>query len=59
IIIAHRLSTIRRAERILVIENGHIVEQGSHTELIGAMGRYHSLYTQQFRRDRLPELNCT
>lgn len=53
IIIAHRLSTIRRAERILVIENGHIVEQGSHTELIGAMGRYHSLYTQQFRQSLL------
>jgi ATP-binding cassette subfamily B protein len=50
-IIAHRLSTIKHAERILVIENGRIVEMGSHAELIRARGQYYSLYTRQFRRE--------
>ncbi len=50
-IIAHRLSTIRRADRILVIENGGISEQGSHAELIRARGHYYRLYTQQFRKE--------
>jgi ATP-binding cassette subfamily B protein len=48
-IIAHRLSTIRRADRILVIEDGHIVESGSHSELLVQRGHYYQLYTQQFR----------
>lgn len=48
IIIAHRLSTIRRADRILVIENGGISEKGTHAELIRAKGHYYSLYTNQF-----------
>jgi ATP-binding cassette subfamily B protein len=48
-VIAHRLSTIRRADRILVIENGHITEQGSHAELLKLRGHYYRLYTQQFR----------
>jgi ATP-binding cassette subfamily B protein len=47
-IIAHRLSTIRNADLILVMENGDIVEQGSHTELLAAGGRYSSLYNSQF-----------
>lgn len=51
-VIAHRLSTIRKADRILVIENGGISEQGSHAELIRARGHYYNLYTQQFRRER-------
>jgi ATP-binding cassette subfamily B protein len=49
-IIAHRLSTIKRADRILVIENGRIIESGSHHQLLQAKGKYYRLYTQQFRR---------
>jgi ATP-binding cassette subfamily B protein len=48
-VIAHRLSTIRRANRILVIENGKIAEQGTHAELLRQHGHYYRLYTQQFR----------
>jgi len=48
-VIAHRLSTIRRANRILVIENGKIAEQGTHAELLRQRGHYYRLYTQQFR----------
>jgi ATP-binding cassette subfamily B protein len=50
-IIAHRLSTIKKADRILVIENGRIAEMGNHTELIRARGHYYSLYTKQFRQE--------
>jgi ATP-binding cassette subfamily B protein len=50
-VIAHRLSTIRRANRILVIENGKIAEQGTHTELLKMHGHYYRLYTQQFRHE--------
>jgi ATP-binding cassette subfamily B protein len=49
-IIAHRLSTIKRADRILVIEDGQIIESGTHRQLLKAGGKYHRLYTQQFRR---------
>jgi len=48
-VIAHRLSTIRRADQILVIEDGQIVERGSHDELIKKEGRYYQLYTYQAR----------
>lgn len=47
IVIAHRLSTIKKADQILVIENGHIAESGTHDKLIAAKGRYHDLYTYQ------------
>ncbi len=50
-IIAHRLSTIRRADRILVIEDGRIAEQGTHAELLRQRGHYYRLYTQQFRHE--------
>ena len=47
LVIAHRLSTIKRADQILVIESGHIVERGTHDELIEKEGRYYDLYTYQ------------
>ncbi len=50
-VIAHRLSTIKRADKILVIEDGQIVEMGTHTELIRDQGKYYNLYTQQFRQE--------
>jgi len=46
-VIAHRLSTIRRADQILVIEAGRIVERGTHQSLLGMHGRYFELYTRQ------------
>jgi ABC-type multidrug transport system fused ATPase/permease subunit len=46
-VIAHRLSTIRNADQILVLEEGQIVERGSHSELIESQGRYFDLYTRQ------------
>ena len=50
-VIAHRLSTIRKANRIIVIENGRIAEQGTHVELLRQRGHYFRLYTQQFRHE--------
>ena len=50
-VVAHRLSTIRRANRILVIEEGRIAEMGSHAELLRKRGHYYRLYTQQFRQE--------
>jgi subfamily B ATP-binding cassette protein MsbA len=46
-VIAHRLSTIRRADQILVVEGGRIVERGTHDVLFAARGRYHEMYTRQ------------
>src|SRR5436190_16635280 len=46
-VIAHRLSTIRRADQILVVEQGEIVERGTHEELYASGGRYYDLYTKQ------------
>ncbi|MEM9868689.1 MAG: ATP-binding cassette domain-containing protein, partial [Bacteroidota bacterium] len=48
-VIAHRLSTIRKADQILVIENGSILERGTHEELIASEGRYYNLFTYQTR----------
>ena len=49
LVIAHRLSTIQKADQILVIENGDIVEHGKHEELLASEGRYYELYTYQTR----------
>ncbi|MDI6692253.1 MAG: ABC transporter ATP-binding protein [Anaerosomatales bacterium] len=49
-VIAHRLSTVRNAETIIVMDNGRIVEQGNHEELMARGGFYHDLYVSQFER---------
>lgn len=54
-IIAHRLSTIRSADRILVIEDGRILEEGSHSELMAKRGHYFELYTNQFKSEKIEE----
>jgi ABC-type multidrug transport system fused ATPase/permease subunit len=46
-VIAHRLSTIRRADQILVVEQGEVVERGTHAELLARGGRYYEMYTKQ------------
>ena len=48
IIIAHRLSTIQKADRIIVLKRGDIIEQGSHQELLDYNGEYAGLYKHQF-----------
>ncbi|MBA2366786.1 MAG: ABC transporter ATP-binding protein [Actinobacteria bacterium] len=52
VVIAHRLSTVRAADLILVIEDGRIVERGTHAELLAASGRYEELYRTQFEQPR-------
>ena len=50
IVIAHRLSTVERADRIVVLDRGRIVEQGTHTALLERNGLYHRLYTSASTR---------
>jgi len=56
-VIAHRLSTIVNADRIIVMERGRIVEQGSHQELLARRGHYYRLYTMQWQRQSKTEIN--
>ncbi|NDL56029.1 ABC transporter ATP-binding protein [Phytoactinopolyspora mesophila] len=55
VVIAHRLSTVRTADQILVIEAGHVVEKGTHTELMAHGGRYEELYRTQFEEQEIVE----
>ena len=48
-VIAHRLSTIREADRILVMKDGDVIEQGTHEELLAQKGFYEMLYKSQFK----------
>jgi len=50
-IVAHRLSTIRHCDRILVIDQGKIIEEGNHKQLLAKKGHYYNLYTNQFKRE--------
>jgi subfamily B ATP-binding cassette protein MsbA/ATP-binding cassette subfamily B protein AbcA/BmrA len=54
VVIAHRLSTIKNADRVLVIQDGEIVEQGSHDELLARGGVYLGLYQRQYNLDSAP-----
>ena len=47
-VIAHRLSTVRNSDVIMVLDHGHIIERGSHEELIAKKGKYYQLYTGAF-----------
>jgi ABC-type multidrug transport system fused ATPase/permease subunit len=51
LVIAHRLSTVMDADRVIVMEEGRVVEQGTHTELLALGGRYAELYRTQFEDD--------
>ena len=58
-IIAHRLSTVRGADRILVIDDGEVVEQGNHRQLMKLKGRYHELYMNQFKSEQFEKSLAT
>ncbi len=55
-VIAHRLSTVRNADRIVVLRDGRIIEQGRHEELLARGGEYKNLYEQQFRDESVPRM---
>ena len=52
-IVAHRLSTIRKADVILVVQDGRIIERGSHRALMEQKGAYYALYTRQYREQAM------
>jgi subfamily B ATP-binding cassette protein MsbA len=58
-VIAHRLSTVRRADRIVVLENGTIADIGAHDELMRKLGTYRRLYELQFVESEQPKVNVS
>jgi subfamily B ATP-binding cassette protein MsbA len=52
LVIAHRLTTIEKADKIVVMERGKLIEEGTHTDLISKEGMYYRLYTRNFEDDR-------
>jgi len=56
LVIAHRLATIRDADRILVLEKGRLIDQGTHAELVAKGGKYAKLAKLQFREEPVLEL---
>ncbi len=54
-VIAHRLSTITKSDRILVLEDGKVIESGTHQNLIKEEGKYYQLYTNQFISEKVEE----
>ncbi len=57
IVIAHRLSTVRHADRIIVMDHGRIIEEGTHDTLLARGGHYAELYNTYFRHQSLEALN--
>lgn len=53
LIVAHRLSTIQHADKIFVLSNGEIIEQGNHHELLASKGRYYELYNLQYTKEQI------
>ena len=53
LIVAHRLSTIQHCDNIILLDQGQIVEQGTHQELLAKKGRYHQLYMLQYSKEQL------
>ena len=58
IIIAHRLSTIVDADKIVVLENGHLVEQGTHDDLLELGARYYSMWNRQLADERKDDVHA-
>ena len=58
LMVAHRLSTIQRADKIIVLADGEIIEEGSHAELLAARGRYHELYMLQYNKNLITGGAC-
>ncbi|MCX6050577.1 MAG: hypothetical protein NT075_36265, partial [Chloroflexi bacterium] len=57
-VIAHRLSTVKAADRILVLQRGRIIEEGSHDQLLAKGGHYAELYNTYFRHQSLEYINA-
>ena len=57
IVISHRISSVKLAKQILVIEEGKVIEKGSHKELITMKGHYHKLYIKQIEEEKMLKIS--